>query len=35
MWKVAKCNFVADEVVVAKIPKRVGVMTSRAKGFTW
>ena len=33
--KVAKCSIVADEVVVANISKRVGVMTSRAKGFTW
>ena len=33
--KVAMYTFVADEAVVARISKRVGVMTSRAKGFTW
>ncbi len=32
--KVAKFCFGADEVVVAIIPKRVGVMTLRVKGFT-
>jgi len=32
--KVAKFCFGADEAVVAHIPKRVGVMTLRAKGFT-
>ena len=32
--KVAKCSIVADEVVVANISKRVGVMTPRAKDFT-
>ncbi len=32
--KLAKCSIVADEAVVANISKRVGVMTSRAKGFT-
>jgi hypothetical protein len=32
--KVAKYSIVADEVVVANISKRVGVMTPRAKDFT-
>jgi len=32
--KVAKYSIVADEVVVANISKRVGVMTSQAKDFT-
>jgi len=32
--KLAKCSIVADEAVVAKISKRVGVMPLRAKGFT-
>lgn len=32
--KVSKLMFVADEVVVAKLSKRVGVMPLRAKGFT-
>ncbi len=34
MQKVAMCSIGTDEVVVAKIPKRVGVMTLRAKDFT-
>jgi len=34
MPKVAKCSIGADEAAVAKIPKRVGVMTLQAKGFT-
>ena len=33
--KVSMLMFVADEVVVAKIPKRGGVMILQAKGFTW
>ena len=33
--KVARCSTVADEVAVASISKRVGVMTPRAKDFTW
>jgi hypothetical protein len=32
--KVAKFGFGTDEVVVAKISKRVGVMPLRAKDFT-
>ena len=32
--KVATFCFGADEAVVAKLPKRVGVMTLQAKGFT-
>jgi hypothetical protein len=32
--KVAKYSIVADEVVVANISKRVGVMTLQAKDFT-
>ena len=32
--RVAMLDFGADEAVVAKLPKRVGVMTLRAKGFT-
>jgi len=32
--KVAMFCFGADEVVVANIPKRVGVMILQAKGFT-
>jgi len=32
--KVARFCFGADEAVVADIPKRVGVMILRAKGFT-
>jgi hypothetical protein len=35
MPKVAKCSIVADGAVVAKLSRRVGVMTLRAKGFTW
>jgi hypothetical protein len=33
--KVAKRIVGTDEVVVANIPKRVGVMILQAKGFTW
>jgi hypothetical protein len=32
--KVAKFCFGTDEAVVATIPKRVGLMTLRVKGFT-
>lgn len=32
--KVAKCSIVADEVVVAQLSKRVGVIPLRAKDFT-
>jgi hypothetical protein len=32
--KIAKCSTGTDEVVVANIPKRAGVMTLRAKDFT-
>ena len=32
--RVAMLDFGADEAVVAKLPKRVGVMTLQAKGFT-
>jgi len=32
--KVAKYSTVADEVAVARISKRAGVMTSQAKDFT-
>jgi hypothetical protein len=34
MPKVARCSTGADEVIVAKIPKRVGVTILRAKDFT-
>lgn len=34
MPKVAMGSFGANEAVVAKLSKRVGVTTSRAKGFT-
>ena len=34
MQKVAKHIVETDEVVVAHIPKRVGVMPSQAKDFT-
>jgi len=33
--KVSMLMLVTDEVIVAKISKRVGVMILRAKGFTW
>jgi len=33
-YKNPKGKIGTDEVVVAKIPKRVGVMTLRAKDFT-
>ena len=32
--RVAMLDFGADEAVVAKLPKRAGVMTLQAKGFT-
>jgi len=32
--RVVMLDFGADEAVVAKLPKRVGVMTLRVKGFT-
>jgi len=32
--RVAKLDFGADEAVVAKLPKRVGVISLQAKGFT-
>ena len=33
--KVAKFSVGTDEVVVANIPKRVGVITLQVKDFTW